>query len=65
MHFNKPLFGKNAFLHASGMHQKAIIRNKETFEVINAEEFGIEGGKISIGKLSGIAGLKNYLENKY
>ena len=61
-HFNKPLFGKNAFLHSSGMHQKAIIRNKETFEVINAEEFGIEGGKISIGKLSGIAGLENYLD---
>ena len=34
------------------MHQKAIIRNGfELFEVINAEEFGIEGGKISIGKL--------------
>ena len=61
-HFNKPLFGKNAFLHSSGMHQKAIIKNKETFEVINAEEFGIEGGKISIGKLSGRAGLKNYLD---
>jgi len=61
-HFNKPLFGKNAFLHSSGMHQKAIIRNKETFEVINAEEFGIQGGKISIGKLSGTAGVESYLK---
>ena len=61
-HVNKPLFGKNAFLHSSGMHQKAIINNKETFEVINAEEFGIEGGKLSIGKLSGTAGVTNYLK---
>jgi 2-isopropylmalate synthase len=61
-HVNKPIFGKNAFLHSSGMHQKAIINNKETFEVINAEKFGIEGGKISIGKLSGRAGIKKYLE---
>ena len=62
VHFNKPLFGKNVFLHSSGMHQKAIIENKETFEVINAETFGIEGGKISIGKLSGSAGIKYFLD---
>ena len=61
-HFNKPLFGKNAFLHSSGMHQKAIVKNKETFEVINAEDFGIKGGKISIGKLSGSAGVESYLK---
>ena len=62
VHFNKPLFGRNVFLHSSGMHQKAIIENKETFEVINAEAFGIEGGKISIGKLSGSAGIKYFLD---
>ena len=62
VHFNKPLFGRNVFLHSSGMHQKAIIENKETFEVINADEFGIEGGKISIGKLSGSAGIKYFLD---
>ena len=61
-HFNKPLFGRNVFLHSSGMHQKAIIENKETFEVINAETFGIEGGKIAIGKLSGRAGIKYFLD---
>jgi len=62
IHFNKPLFGKNAFLHSSGMHQKAIINNKKTFEVINSEEFGITGGKLSIGKLSGKAGVDSYLK---
>ena len=62
VHVNKPLFGKNAFLHSSGMHQKAIINNKETFEVINAEDYGIKGGKLSIGKLSGKAGVVKYLK---
>ena len=60
-HFNKPIFGKNVFLHSSGMHQKAVIENKETFEVINAETFGVQGGKIAIGKLSGSAGIKYFL----
>ena len=50
-HFNKPIFGKNAFLHASGMHQKAVIENKNSFEILKAEKFGLSGGKISIGKL--------------
>lgn len=62
IHFNKPIFGRNAFLHASGMHQKAIIKNKNTFEVIDASKFGYKGGKIALGKLSGKAGIKNFLD---
>ena len=63
IHFNKPIFGKNVFMHSSGMHQKAVIENKEAFEVIDSDKFGIEGGKIAIGKLSGSAGIK-YILNK-
>ena len=39
----------NAFLHASGMHQKAILKNRKSFEVLDAEKFGIQGGKIRVG----------------
>ena len=62
MHNNKPLFGRNVFMHSSGMHQKAILREKETFEVINAEKYGMIGGKLSIGKLSGKVGIKKFLQ---
>ena len=63
IHDNKPIFGKNAFMHASGMHQRAMIENSKTFEIINSKKFGIEGGNISIGKLSGRAGLKKVLDD--
>lgn len=63
VHDNKPIFGKNAFRHASGMHQRAMIENSNTFEIINAKKFGIKGGNISIGKLSGRAGLKKVLDD--
>ena len=62
MHNNKPLFGRNVFMHSSGMHQKAILREKETFEVIKAEKYGMVGGKLSIGKLSGKVGIKKFLQ---
>ena len=62
-HNNKPVFGKNVFTHASGMHQKAVIENKNSFEILKAEKFGLSGGKISIGKLSGKAGIKKILND--
>ena len=49
---------KKCFTQA-GMHQKAVIENKNSREILKAEKFGLSGGKISIGKLSGKAGIKN------
>lgn len=60
---NKPIVGKNVFTHASGMHQKAVIKNKNSFEVINASKFGAIGGNILIGKLSGKAAIKKMLND--
>jgi len=62
-HANKPIFGKNVFMHASGMHQRAMIENSNTFEIINSKKFGIEGGNIAIGKLSGRAGVQKVLDD--
>ncbi len=65
-HNNKPIFGRNVFKHASGMHQKAILENRESFEVLKAEKFGIEGGLVCFGKLSGKSALIKILkENNY
>ena len=61
-HVNKPILGSNVFTHASGMHQKAVIKNKKTFEVLEAEKFGFKGGNIAIGKLSGKVGLMKILK---
>ena len=61
-HNNKPIFGRNVFKHASGMHQKAILENRESFEVLKAEKFGIEGGLVCFGKLSGKSALIKILK---
>ena len=48
------------------MHQKAILKKRESFEVLNAEKFGIKGGMICFGKLSGKSALlKIFKENKF
>ncbi|OUU62609.1 MAG: hypothetical protein CBC22_03710 [Alphaproteobacteria bacterium TMED62] len=66
MHDNKPIFGTNVFTHASGMHQKAIIKNRKSFEIIKAESFGIKGGIVRFGKLSGRSALIKILnENNF
>ena len=62
MHSNKPILGKNVYTHASGMHQKAVIKNKKTFEILEAKKFGFEGGNITIGKLSGKVALEKKLK---
>ena len=57
IHNNKPILGKNVFTHASGMHQKAVLENRESFEILKSEKFGIKGGILSFGKLSGKSAL--------
>ena len=49
-------------MHASGMHQRAIIENIKTFEILDANKFGFKGGKIALGKVSGRAGVESLLK---
>ena len=66
MHSNKPIFGKNVFTHASGMHQKAVLKDRSSFEVLKAEKFGLKGGILRFGKLSGKSALIKILnENNF
>ena len=50
---NKPIVGKNAFLHESGIHQHGVLANKETYEIMTPESVGIVTNNLVLGKHSG------------
>lgn len=50
---NKAIVGENAFKHESGIHQHGILMNKETYEIIKAEDYGINVEHCVIGIHSG------------
>jgi 2-isopropylmalate synthase len=55
---NKPVVGRNAFRHASGIHQDGVIKCRETYEVLDPASIGHPTGtEIVLGKLSGRAGF--------
>ena len=45
--------GANAFAHESGIHQDGVLKHRETYEIMKAEDVGLGANKISLGKLSG------------
>lgn len=51
--FNKPIVGKNAFAHESGIHQHGVLANKATYEILTPESIGIVTNNIVLGKHSG------------
>jgi 2-isopropylmalate synthase len=50
---NKAVVGENAFAHESGIHQHGVLQDRLTYEIMSAEDIGVEGGKIVLGKHSG------------
>jgi 2-isopropylmalate synthase len=52
---NKAIVGANAFAHESGIHQDGILKFRETYEIMKAEDVGWSTNKLSLGKLSGRA----------
>jgi 2-isopropylmalate synthase len=55
---NKAIVGKNAFRHASGIHQDGVLKLRETYEVIDPAWIGHPvGSEIVLGKLSGRSGF--------
>lgn len=50
---NKPIVGKNAFAHESGIHQHGVLANKKTYEILTPEAVGISVNNIVLGKHSG------------
>jgi 2-isopropylmalate synthase len=60
---NKAIVGANAFRHQSGIHQDGVLKLRETYEIIDAREVGVQtGGEIVLGKVSGRHGFKNRVE---
>ena len=59
---NKAIIGRNAFRHASGIHQDAFLKKATTFEIIDPLEVGVPRSELVLGKLSGRHGLKSRLE---
>jgi len=50
---NKAIVGANAFAHESGIHQDGVLKHRETYEIMRAEDVGWTTNKLTLGKLSG------------
>jgi len=59
---NKAIVGANAFAHESGIHQDGVLKFRETYEIMKAEDVGWSTNKLSLGKLSGRAAFAARLE---
>ena len=59
---NKAVVGANAFAHASGIHQDGVLKARDTYEIMRAEDVGWSNNKIVLGKLSGRNAFKQRLQ---
>jgi 2-isopropylmalate synthase len=59
---NKAIVGANAFAHESGIHQDGVLKSRETYEIMRAEDVGWSTNKIVLGKLSGRNAFKQRLK---
>ena len=58
---NKAIVGKNAFAHESGIHQDGLLKERSTFEIMQAEDIGLTESDIVLGKHSGRHALRSHL----
>ncbi|MBM7557978.1 2-isopropylmalate synthase [Halanaerobacter jeridensis] len=59
---NKAIVGENAFAHESGIHQDGVIKERTTYEIMDAQTIGLKENKMVLGKLSGRHAFKQRLE---
>lgn len=59
---NKAVVGRNAFAHESGIHQDGVLKERSTFEIMDATEVGLDSNQIVLGKHSGRHALREALE---
>ena len=55
---NKAIVGRNAFAHSSGIHQDGVLKNRESYEIIDPKDVGIDENSIVLTARSGRAALK-------
>ena len=59
---NKAIVGANAFAHESGIHQDGVLKARETYEIMRAEDVGLSSNRLVLGKLSGRSAFRNRLD---
>src|SRR3990170_461666 len=59
---NKAIVGANAFAHESGIHQDGVIKHRQTYEIMRAEDVGWNANKLVLGKHSGRNALRQRLQ---
>ena len=59
---NKAIVGRNAFAHSSGIHQDGVLKNRESYEIIDPMDVGVNDSVIALTARSGRAALKHHYE---
>ncbi len=59
---NKAIVGANAFAHESGIHQDGVLKHRETYEIMRAQDVGWTANRIVLGKHSGRNAFRSRLE---
>src|SRR5210317_2475517 len=59
---NKAIVGANAFAHESGIHQDGVIKKRETYEIMRAEDVGWAHNRMVLGKHSGRNAFRTHLK---
>ena len=59
---NKAIVGANAFAHESGIHQDGVLKHRETYEIMRAEDVGWSANRMVLGKHSGRNAFKARLK---
>jgi 2-isopropylmalate synthase len=59
---NKAIVGRNAFVHESGIHQDGVLKERSTYEIMDATTVGVDAKQIVLGKHSGRHALRQALE---
>ncbi|MRJ02023.1 MAG: 2-isopropylmalate synthase [Epsilonproteobacteria bacterium] len=59
---NKAIVGKNAFAHESGIHQDGVLKHQQTYEIMRAEDIGLDRNAIVLGKHSGRHAFKRRVQ---
>lgn len=61
--YNKAIVGKNAFAHESGIHQDGMLKNAQTYEIMNPEDVGVSKTSLVMGKHSGRHAFRDKLKS--
>jgi len=59
---NKAIVGRNAFAHEAGIHQDGVLKERTTYEIMDATTVGLRSNSLVLGKHSGRHALRNALE---